>query len=79
MAELKACTPAVLSPSKGVTGLLGPRQKSSSAGSANHAPIRLRSTRTRWPLTSVDEKASWTISLNVLWALPCLFVVKSPA
>jgi hypothetical protein len=37
-AELKACTPASLSPSNGVTGLFGPRQKSSPAGSANHAP-----------------------------------------
>ena len=43
-AELKACTPASLSPSNGVAPLPG-RQNSSSAGSANHMPIRLRSTR----------------------------------
>src|SRR5689334_14649876 len=30
LAELKACTPASLSPSNGVTGLFWPRQKSSS-------------------------------------------------
>src|SRR4051812_44023433 len=38
LAELKACTPASLSPSKRVTGLFGLRQKSSAAGSANHIP-----------------------------------------
>ena len=37
-AELKACTPASLSPSNGVTGPSGPRQKSSPVGSANQAP-----------------------------------------
>src|SRR5215813_1855134 len=78
LAELKACTPASPSPSKGVMGLLGPRQKSSSTGSANHTPTRLRSTRTRLPFTSVEENASWTIKVKVLWALPLTSVVKSP-
>ena len=69
-AELNACTPASLSPSNGVTGLFGPRQKSSSLGSANHIPTRFRSTRTRLPLTSVDENASWTIRWNRLGRCP---------
>jgi len=59
--ELKAWTPAWPSPSNGVVGLFGPRQKLSSLGSANQLPIRLRSTRWRTPLTRVEEKASWTI------------------
>jgi hypothetical protein len=32
----------------------------------------------RAPLTSVDENASWTISLKVFWPLPAGFVLKSP-
>src|SRR4051794_38693677 len=41
LAEMKACAPASLSPSKRVTGLFGLRQKSSAAGSANHLPTCL--------------------------------------
>src|SRR5207248_746350 len=78
LAELKACTPALLSPSNGVTGLPAPRQKSSPSGSANQTPIRLRSTRVRTPSTSVDEKASWTMSLKVLRPFPRPLVLKSP-
>jgi hypothetical protein len=40
VAELKACTPASLSPSNGVTGEFGPRQKSSSSGRRPHATRR---------------------------------------
>ena len=69
-AELKACTPASLSPSNGVIGLLTPRQKSSASWSANQTPMRFRSTRCRLPLTSVDEKASWTISLRFVVGVP---------
>ena len=67
LAELKACTPASLSPSNGVGGVPAPRQKSSSSGSANHTPIRLRSTRTRAPSTTVEEKASCTMRLKEFW------------
>ena len=78
-AELNACTPASSSPSNGVTGACPlPRQKSSPAGSANHAPTWLRSTRTRLPSTSVLENASETMSLNVLCARPLRSEVKSP-
>src|SRR5262249_37657942 len=78
LAELNACTPASLSPSNGVTGLTSPRQTSSSSGSANQHATRRRSTRTRLPLTSVDEKASVTIRLNVFWPFPRASVLKSP-
>ena len=66
-AELNACTPAWLSPSNGVVPLtpVAAGQKSSSLGSANQTPTLFRSTRVRVPLTSVDENASWTISLKV--------------
>ena len=40
--------------------------------------MRFRSTRWRLPLTSVEEKASWTISFRSLWAFPSSFVLKSP-
>src|SRR6266542_6977546 len=75
--ELNTCTPALLSPSKGVGPLPG-RQNSSSAGSANHIPTRLRSTRTRLPLTNVDENASSTIRWNSACPLPWASVPRSP-
>src|SRR4051812_2822483 len=78
LAELNACTPASLSPSNGVTGLLGPRQKSSSAGPANHMPTWLGSTRTRWPLTIVVENASAAMRWSPLPALPRRRVGVSP-
>src|SRR5262245_41853555 len=79
LAELNACTPASLSPSNGVIGPPPlPKQMSSSAGSANHMPTWLRSTRTRLPLTSVEANASSTIRWNSACALPYLSVSTSP-
>lgn len=79
MAELKACTPATPSPSNGVVEPPPlPKQKSSSAGSANHTPIRFSSLRTRPPFPIVEEKASFTIRLKALCPLPCELVVTSP-
>src|SRR3954449_966912 len=73
--EFIICTPAESSPSKRVTGLVAPRQPSSSLGSANQKPTELSSLRTLVSLLKAN--ASSTMSWSVLLALPHLSVVMS--
>ena len=79
LAELKACTPASLSPSNGVTGLLARQAEVivRRVGEPDADPVEVdahaRGRRRAW-----TRRPPGRSDLKVFWPLPCALVLKSP-